>query len=383
MRIDPQRHLFDIPDDVTYLNCAYMSPLLQASVAAGEAGIKRKARPWTLSAQDFFTESETARSLYAQLIGATAEEIALIPSVSYGIAIAANNLPLLPGKHVLLLAEEFPADVYPWRAATQDRPDAVVTLPRPADHDWTAALLRAIDEHTGIVVAPNCHWTDGGWIDLCRVGQRAREVGAALVVDATQSLGAAPLDVAAVQPDFLVVASYKWLLCPYSTGFIYIAPQHHHGRALEQTWLGRGGSENFASLVNYRQDYQPGARRFDMGERANFALMPAVIAALRQLLDWGVANIAETLGELTTRIAVQAAQLGCEVSPAPLRANHMLGLRFKQPMPPELAAQLAASKVYVSLRGSAIRVSPHLYNTDSDIERFTAVLRRALDRLER
>ena len=378
MRIEPQRHLFDIPDDVTYLNCAYMSPLLQASVAAGEAGIRRKAQPWTLSAQDFFTESEMARSLYAQLIGATAEQIALIPSVSYGIAIAASNLPLLPDKHVLLLAEEFPADVYPWWAATQDRPDAVVTVPRPADHDFTAALLRAINERTGIVVTPNCHWTDGSYIDLCRVGQRAREVGAALVVDATQSLGAAPLDVAAVQPDFLVVASYKWLLCPYSTGFIYIAPKHHHGKALEQTWLGRGGSENFANLINYRQDYQPGARRFDMGERANFALMPAVIAALRQLLDWGVANIAATLEARTNRIAAQASQLGCEVSPAPLRANHMIGLRFKQPTPPDLAARLAASKVYVSLRGSAIRVSPHLYNTDSDIDRFIAVLREAL-----
>lgn len=378
MRLDSQRHLFDIPDEVTYLNCAYMSPLTRAAVAAGEGGLRRKAQPWKTTAPDFFTESETARGLFAQLIGATAEDVAIIPSVSYGIAIAARNLTLAPERHILLLAEEFPADVYPWRELTRDRPGAVVTLPRPADHDWTRALLDAINEHTGVVVAPNCHWTDGGFIDLRRIGQRTREVGAALVVDATQSLGAEPLDVAAVQPDFLVVASYKWLLCPYSTGFIYVAPRHQQGQPLEQAWLGRGGSDNFAALVNYRDDFQPGARRFDMGERANFALMPAVIAALRQLLAWGVANIAETLGERTAQIAAQAEQLGCAVSPAPLRARHMLGLRFNQPVPPDLAAQLAASQVYVSLRGSAIRVSPHLYNNDADIQRLFTVLRRVL-----
>lgn len=378
MRLDSQRHLFAIPDEVTYLNCAYMGPLPRATVAAGEVGLRRKAQPWQVTAPDFFTESETARGLFAALIGATAEDVALIPSVSYGVAIAAGNLPLAAEQHILLLAEEFPADVYPWRELTRERPGAIVTVPRPADHDWTAAILSRINSQTGIVVAPNCHWTDGGWIDLCRIGRRCREVGAALVVDATQSLGAAPLDVAAVQPDFLVVAAYKWLLCPYSTGFVYVAPRHQQGRPVEQAWLGRGGSENFATLVHYRDDYQPGARRFDMGERANFALMPAVIASLRLLLEWGVANIAESLGERTEQIAAQAQQLGCAVSPAALRARHMLGLRCERPVPQDLAARLAASQIYVSLRGSAIRVSPHLYNTEADIERLFAVLRRVL-----
>lgn len=378
MRIESQRHRFDIPEEVTYLNCAYMSPLLRETIRAGEAGLQRKAQPWKITAQDFFTDSETARDLFAQLIGATAADVALIPSVSYGIAVVTSNLEVAQGKHVLLLAEEFPADVYPWREATRGRPDAIVTLPRPADQDWTAALLRAMNERTAIVVAPNCHWTDGGFIDLPRIGQRARELGAALVVDATQSAGAAPLAVAEVQPDFLIVAAYKWLLCPYSTGFLYVAPKHHQGKPLEQAWLGRGGSENFAGLVHYRDDYQPGARRFDMGERANFALMPAVIAALRQVLAWGVENIAETLSERTAQIAAQAAALGCEVSPSALRSRHMLGLRFRQPVPADLAARLAASQVYVSQRGSAIRVSPHLYNTEADLQRFFDVLRKVI-----
>ncbi|MGH2484903.1 MAG: aminotransferase class V-fold PLP-dependent enzyme, partial [Ktedonobacterales bacterium] len=215
MRLSSQRNLFEIPDEVAYLNCAYMSPLLRAARAAGQEAVARKSRPWRVTPADFFAEAETARALFAELIGADAEGVAIVPSASYGVGVAAANLPLLPGQRVVLLAEQFPSNVYPWQDLAERSGAAVVTVPRPLTGEWTPALLERIDERTAIVALPHCHWTDGSLVDLARVGERARAVGAALVVDATQSVGAFPLDIARVRPDFLVSATYKWLLGPY------------------------------------------------------------------------------------------------------------------------------------------------------------------------
>lgn len=378
MRLSSQRSLFEIPDDIAYLNCAYMSPIPRASREAGQAAVARKSRPWEIAASDFFDEAEVARSLFAELIGADADGVALVPSASYGIGVAAANLSPRADQHILVLAEQFPSNVYPWQDLAQRSGAALVTVPRPPDDDWTTALLERIDERTAVVAVPHCHWTDGGLVDLARVGERARAVGAALVVDATQSLGAYPLDLARAQPDFLAVAAYKWLLGPYSTGFLYVAPHRREGRPLEQNWIARMGSENFSGLVDYADAYQPGARRYDIGERANFALLPMVIASLRQLLEWGVANIQQTVGELTGQIERETRRLGLEPVPAERRVNHLLGVRSPRPLPPDLIARLAAQRVYVSVRGQSIRVSPHVYNTEADIQRFVAAMAGAL-----
>jgi selenocysteine lyase/cysteine desulfurase len=378
MTLSSQRDLFEIPDEVAYLNCAYMSPLMRAVRDAGEAGVARKSQPWRLHPSDFFAETETARALFAQLIGADAEGVAIVPAASYGIGTAAANLPVHAGQRIVTLAEQFPSNVYPWRSLAERVDAQIGAIPRPPDHDWTRALLEAIDERAAIVAVPQCHWTDGGLIDLARVGERAREVGAALVVDATQSAGACPLDVAQIQPDFLVAATYKWLLGPYSLGFLYVAPQHRDGQPLEFNWITRAASEDFTSLVDYQDNYQPGARRYDVGERSNFALMPMAIAALRQLLNWDVENVQETLRGLTSRIEREARRLGLDPVPTERRAGHLLGIRSPRPLPPDLPSKLAAEQVYVSVRGQSIRVSPHVYNTERDIERLMSVLARAV-----
>lgn len=376
--IQSQRHLFEIPDDIAYLNCAYMGPLPRASREAGERAAGRKARPWEITPRDFFTETETARELFAALIGATAEDIAIVPAASYGIAIAAANLSLPPGRRTLVLAHQFPSNLYAWQDLAAREGGEVVTIARPEDGDWTADILRAIDGRTAIVALPHCHWTDGGLIDLVRIGARVREVGAALVIDATQSLGAMPLDVAAVQPDFLVAATYKWLLGPYSYGFLYVAPARQQGRPIEHNWIARGGSEDFARLVDYRADFQPGARRFDVGEKSNFALTPVAIASLRQIHAWGVAEIQAALRQRTEAIAARARTLGLTAAPSALRAGHFLGLRFPGAVPEGLPERLGAARVYVSVRGPAMRITPHLYNTDADIDRLFEVLSAAL-----
>lgn len=374
MILSCQRDLFDIPADVSYLNCAYMSPLLRTVVKAGQEAVARKARPWEITTDDFFRDVETARGLFADLIGADAGGVAVIPAVSYGMAAAAANLPLRPGGRILVLAEEFPSNYYPWQVLAERAGADLVTVPRPEDGDWTAALLAHMDERAAIVAVANCHWIDGGLVDLVRIGERAREVGAALVVDATQSLGAYPLDVGTVRPDFLIAACYKWLLGPYSIGFMYVHPRYREGTPLEYGWLSRAGSEDFRRLVEYTEAFQPGARRFDVGEHSNFILMPMAVAALRQLRAWGVPSIAESLAALTGAIEARAEATGLRAVPAPRRVPHLIGIHLPQGDATALAARLAEAKVYVSVRGRSMRVSPHLYNTPEDVERLFAVL---------
>jgi selenocysteine lyase/cysteine desulfurase len=355
-----------------------MSPQLRAVRLVGEEAVARKSRPWEISPRDFFENSETARELFARVVGGDTEAVAIIPSVSYGMAVATANVPLEAGQNVVVLAEQFPSNVYPWRELAKRKKATVVTVPRPRDHDWTSAALEYVDERTAAVAVPNCHWTDGSLLDLVRVGERAREVGAVLVVDATQSLGAYPLDVSEVRPDFLISAAYKWLLGPYSLGFMYVGEDYRSGVPIEHNWISRRGSEDFAQLVEYTDAYGPGARRYDVGERSNFVLLPMAIAALGQILAWGVGNISGTVGKLTNFVEAEAKEFGIEAVPASIRVEHMIGLGLGPEAPKDLAVRLASDNVFVSVRGRSIRVSPHLYNTERDVERLFDSLRRHL-----
>ncbi|MAL78092.1 MAG: aminotransferase [Sneathiella sp.] len=374
--IPSQRPLFDIPDDVAYFNCAYMGPFLKTVRAAGHMGIDRKSLPWMVSPADFFSESEKARSLFATLVGARPDDIAIVSSASYGLATAAKNIPFERGQKILLLEDQFPSNVYCWRELARRKGGKILTVKTPADQDWTAAILSAIDKDVAIAALPHNHWTDGALIDLVAIADALRKQGAKLVLDVTQSLGANPLDLAAVKPDFMVAAAYKWLLGPYSVGFMYIAPEYHDGEPLEYNWLNREGSEDFAGLVDYADGYQAGARRFDMGERANFALMPAAIAALEQILDWGVLEIQQTLTAKTREIADRTAEFGFTSLPESFRAGHFLGLRCTGGLPADLPAKLTAENIHISVRGSSMRITPHLFNNDADTDKLVTALKK-------
>jgi selenocysteine lyase/cysteine desulfurase len=371
-----ERRLFEIPDEVCYLNCSYMSPQLRSVREVGERALARKSRPWEITPRDFFEDSETARALFAELVGGEADGVALIPSVSYGIAIAAANVPVDRGQSIVVLAEQFPSNVYPWRELAKKKEARLVTVPRPGDYDWTSAVLEHVEEGTAVVAVPNCHWTDGSLLDLSRVGEAARGVGAALVVDGIQSLGAYPFDVKEARPDFLIASSYKWLLGPYSTGFMHVGERFREGEPIEHNWINRRGSENFAALVDYEDAYGPGARRYDVGERSNFVLLPMANEALRQILAWGVPEVAEALGDLTGLIEKEARDRGMQAVPAGRRGAHMIGLKLGPDAPKDLAVRLAEENVFVSMRGRSLRISPHLYNTEADVEKLFDSLAR-------
>jgi selenocysteine lyase/cysteine desulfurase len=384
-RIDPgarplpdQRAKFEVDDDVAYFNTASLSPLLRGSRAAGDEALERRGTPWTISAQDWFTDVEELRSRFARLIGGAADDVAIVPATSYGLAVAARNLTAGPGDRVLVLDQEFPSSHHTWRRFADRTGAELVVVERQREQSWTNAILEAVDERVAIASVPNVHWTNGAPVDLRRVESALREAGSAFVIDATQSLGAMPLDLAALRPDALVATGYKWLLGPLSLGYLHLDPALHDGEPLEENWISRAGSEDFGGLVEYVDEYLPGARRFDVGQRSNFQLVPMALASIQQLLEWTVPRIALTLQARTDEIADRAEGLGLTVPPPGDRAPHMLGLELPPDAARRAAAALEERGVVVSMRGASLRISPHLHNNQEDVDRLMEAVASAV-----
>ena len=377
--IGPQREAFNVPGEIAYFNTASLAPQLHAVRAAGEAALERRGQPWRITASDWFADVERLRSTFAQIIDAGSDGVAIVPATSYGLAVAARNLPLAAAQRVLVLAEEYPSGIYTWRGAAKRSDAEILTVRREPGESWTDAVLAALDERVAIVSVPNVHWTDGALVDLNTIAERTREVGAALVIDGSQSVGAMPISMAELRPDYLVTVGYKWLLGPFSVGYLYVAEEHWDGEPLEENWINRARSEDFAALLDYQNAYQPGARRFDAGQRTKFELIPMAIAALEQILAWQIPHIAGTLAQTTGAIAQRVSSLGLDVAPDHERGPHMLGIGLRQHARTRAAAALADAGCYAAFRGDSLRISPHLHTTDQDIHRLLDTLARITD----
>ncbi len=379
-----QKQRFSLPEGKHYLNCAYMGPLSQRVQEAGLEGIRRKADPSGIQARHFFEESDELRRLFARLIGASdASRVAILPAVSYGIATVARNSQCRRGQNIVIAGEQFPSNVYAWHRLCRRQGMTLRTVQAPESvrrgEAWNAALLEAIDATTAVVALPQVHWTDGTRFDLEAIGRRARQQGAAFVIDASQSLGAYPFDHALIQPDALVCAGYKWLLGPYSLALGWFGPRYDGGEPLEEGWIAREGSEDFRAIVDYRDDYRPGAIRYDVGERSNFILLPMMIAALEQILEWDPARIQRYCSALMGRVVAEARDLGFHVEAEAWRGGHLIG--FRSPPGLDLGVlhtSLLRENVSASLRGSALRVSPNVYNDDADANALLDVLRASV-----
>ena len=380
-----QSDAFRIPDGAHYLNCAFMSPLLREVEEAGIEGIRRKRRPFEIGPQDFFEDSDRLRGAFASLVGAPdPRRVAIVPSVSYGITAAARNLAPSPGSSIVILAEQFPSNVYPWRRLAMDRHVDLRAVRAPdtagsRGEAWNESLLESIDSSTSIVAVPQYHWMDGTRFDLEAVGRRTREVGAALVVDGTQSVGAAAFDLSILRPDALVCAGYKWLLGPYSLGLAWYGSRFDDGVPLEETWTSRPASDDFRRVGDYRDDYRPAAARYDVGERSNFILVPMQLAAIRRIQEWSPEAIQEYCRTITRGPLADAAGLGLTVEDEKWRGSHLFGLRLPDGVDPSLLGPaLEARSVSVSLRGSAVRVAPHVYNGEEDLQVLLEAIRATL-----
>ena len=371
-----QRSAFVIPDDVCYINCSYISPSLKSVEEAAVSGVYRRREPWAITPVDFFEPAERVRTLFAKLVNGDADGVALIPSVSYGVGLATVNLPVNRNQSVVILKEQFPSNVYPWEVLCEEKQAQLKRVPYPSDDNLTEAILRFIDASTAVVSIPQIHWITGAKIDLIKIREKTSSVGAALVVDASQSLGAASFDVSQIQPDFLINTGYKGLLGPYGLCFAHIAASHRSGMPLEQGWLNRLNSDDFAGLTNYQSEYWDGARRYDMGERANAIHLGMAIAAFEQLLEWGMDRITDYNKNLVKYILEKADYYGFPHTSAEYCSDNMLGVTLPPSVSLDLADLLRREKVYIAVRGDRIRLAPHIYNDIEEIDRLFQVLSR-------
>jgi selenocysteine lyase/cysteine desulfurase len=382
--LSSQRALFDIPGDVCFLNAASYSPLPLASLDAGRRAVARKGRPWLIDHEFASRQYERTRNAAARLINADPEDVALISSVGYGIAAAAKILPVPSGSRVLILQDDHSSPVLEWMTRASAGDFAVEAVRRPGNGDWTEALLSAI-ERTGaapiaVVSISSVHWSDGGAVDLDAVAPAVRAQDAALLVDATHSAGVMSLDVRTLDPDFVVFPTYKWLLGPYGRAFLYIAKRHQGGIPLEQTSYGRRAVRAEADVYFSDTGYVAGARRFDMGERDHFISMEMASIGMEMMGQWGTEAIVERLAALTARLADGLRDAAVDLPEAPVRAPHILSLRFLDGMPKGLIESLASENIHVAPRLGRIRISPHVYNDKSDIDWFIAALHRLMPR---
>jgi selenocysteine lyase/cysteine desulfurase len=292
-----------------------------------------------------------------------------------------------------LIDAEFPSDVYAWERVCTDLSLTVTVVAMPAElpkgpawigPTWNERLLDAIGPNTALVVVPAVHWMYGIRFDLEAIGQRAREVGAWLAIDGTQSIGALPFDLDAIQPDAVICAGYKWLMGPYSLGLAYYGPAFDDGIPLEEGWMNRLDSNQFHRLMDYQSTYRPKAYRYNVGEHTHFLQMPMLETALTQLLDWQPERIQEYTKNLLSNAWPALESLGCRVEPAngsTGRSHHLVGLWLPHHADPMAVSQaLQAEKVSVSARARVLRIAPHVYNTPDDVDALVRVLTKVLRR---
>ena len=374
-----QRARFDIPPDVCYLNAASYSPLPLQTLEAGRAAVGRKGRPWLIDNEFAQRQHERTRKAAAALINAAPEDVALTSSVGYGVATAAKSFAVPAGARLLVLEDDHSSAVLEWMSRAGEGAFTVETIRRRDDGDWTAAVLEAVERPRAAPIAiasiSSVHWCDGGAVDLDRVAPALRARGAALLVDATHSVGVLDLDVQALDPDFVAFPTYKWLIGPYGRAFLYVSRRHQGGVPLEQTSYGRRAVRAEQEVYFTDPNYVASARRFDMGERDHFISMEMAAIGMEMMARWGAAAIVERLAMLTARLAEGLRDMGVTLPDARVRAPHVLSLGFPNGMPPQLIARLAAQSVYVAPRLGRLRISPHVYNDEADIDRFVAVFR--------
>jgi selenocysteine lyase/cysteine desulfurase len=376
-----QRALFDMPRDICYMNAAGWGPLPLATQEAGRAAMNRKGQPWKLDPNLASIQNERARSAAAALIGAAPGDVTLISSVGYGVASAAKILAIPRGHRVIVLENDHTSPMLEWvdRARTGDF--TVDVVKQPANGDWTNAVLETVERAGAAPLAlasiSSVHWSDGGALDIARLAPAIKKAGGALLVDATHDAGVRPIDVKTLDPDFLIFPTYKWLLGPYGRAFMYVAKRHQDGVPLEQTSIGRKGVSAEDTIYFRDVSYRDDARRYDMGERDHFVTMEMASIGMEMMAKWGNQAVVERMSMLTTTLAEGLANLDVRLLDQRVRAPHVLCVTFPKGMAPDLPQKLAAGGVYAAPRLGRLRISPHVYNDEQDVDRFVEVFRKA------
>ncbi|GAA3652226.1 aminotransferase class V-fold PLP-dependent enzyme [Flavivirga jejuensis] len=385
MTLNNQKHLFDIPEEITYLNIASQSPSFKAIHEAGLNGLLQKRHPYTISTSDYFEPVKVLKKLFAKLIDIEDyNRVATIPSASYGIATVANNIRLKPGDEILVIAEQFPSNIYSWQKLAEKDHAVLKTVSPPKSNTdrtklWNENILNAINTKTAVIAMGNIHWSNGSLFDLKSIREKSKAHNALLIIDGSQSIGALPFSIKEIQPDALICAGYKWLFGPYGTAYAYFGSYFDNGIPIEESLYNRLNSENFSGLTNYESRYKPLANRYCVGESGNFIYVKMQIEALKQVLEWGPKNIQDYCKIITSEAVLELENLGCRIEDPKYRTHHLFGIELPDQLNINfLKDVLEKEKIFVSIRGKYIRLSCHLFNTKKDFEKFIACLSSVL-----
>lgn len=385
MDLQDQKHLFDIPEAITYLNTASQSPAFKAIYEAGLEGLKQKNRPYTITGPDYFEPVMTLKKLFAKLVDvADPHRIATIPSVSYGMATVANNIVLKEHDEILIIDEQFPSNYYSWKNLAEKYKANLVTVSAPDSasnkgKQWNTSILEAITDKTAVVAMGNIHWSNGSLFDLKAIRDKSKQHSALLIIDGSQSVGALPFSVQEIQPDALICAGYKWLFGPYGCAYAYYGAYFDHGTPIEENWTNRLNSENFAKLTQYQSEYKPLANRYCVGESGNFIYVKMQIEALKQIIAWTPAAIQAYCQGISKEAVIALEALGCEIEAANYRTHHLFGIKLPKNLEvTALKSALKSENIFVSFRGNYIRISCHLFNTSDDFKKLVQCLSSVL-----
>ncbi len=373
---DLAREFFDFAPAI-YLNCAFHGAFPRVTVERIREAVELKCNPIRLKSHHFFDVTENVRKRFAGMVGADPAEIALTNSATQGIGIVANGLRLNAGDEVVVASGNFPSNLFTWLHLR--RLGVGVHVVKPVDgYLRVADVAAALTPRTRVLALDWVSYTTGVRIDLPAFGELAHRHGSIFLVDGTQGVGALELDVHALLVDVLVVAAYKWLLGPYSTGFVYLSPAVRDRLDLQiVNWLTVEGSENFDSLPIDQYTLPKTAKVFDVPATANFLNLYGLEASLEFLEGVGVRTVTEHCLHLLDRLAegVRSRGLRLSAAAAPERRSTILCFGADSLEATEnMFENLTANHVAVSLRHGMIRVSPHLYNSESDIDRLLEII---------
>ena len=378
-QIDWRQEWFEF-ENATYLNLAGESPMPKVSIKATQAALEAKKFPHQKPDSVFFEVPNRIRAGIAQLIGAKPEEIALTTGASTGVAAVAYALPWTPGDEVITSKGEFPLQFTTWKPM-EEREGLKVKVVAPQGKFLTADdLIAALTPRTRLVSVSHVRFDDGTLLDVPRIAAACHAQRALLLLDASQSCGAVPMDVNKLGADFMVSAGYKWLLSPYGTGFFWMKSEHlSMVRPGPFNWMAVDGADNFSKLDFANPKPAVNAKRWDAPEWAshfNFNLA-AMDASVDFVVRMGAETVAAHNHELIDFLFARLPMDRCVVA-SPLererRGPYGCFVSRTPEKTAELYAKLREENVFVSLREGRIRVSPHMYNTIQDIDRLISVI---------
>ncbi|HEX4535929.1 MAG TPA: aminotransferase class V-fold PLP-dependent enzyme [Candidatus Acidoferrum sp.] len=365
-------------EDATYLNVAGNAPMPKASLKAAQGAIEWKKFPQRVPDESYFNVPNRIRASIAQLIGARAEEIALTTGASTGMASVAYGLSWKPGDEVITAQGEFPLQYTTWRPM-EKREGITLKIVAPSDRFISADdLIAALSPKSRLVSVSMVRFDDGSMIDAARLAAACHAQGALLLLDASQCCGATPMNVTELGVDFIVCAGYKWLLSPYGTGFFWAESEHIADmRPGPYYWTAAEGASHFASMVMPNPKMAAGARRWDSAETASYFNLSAMVISLELVLRIKPETVAahnRALMELMfERLPKDRCVPASPLDPARRGPYACFAARTAEKTA-ALYEKLRANNVFVSLREGNLRISPHLFNSERDIDKLIAVV---------